>query len=162
MSTRRYAEGTSVSSSASQAEINHLLMRYGATSFMFGHKEDEAMVAFEMRGRRIKFLLPMPDRNADEFTIGKHPQSHKPMKLTPDKAYAKYEQAAKERWRALVLCIKAKLESVESRIETFEEAFMPHIIMSNGLTIGETLLPQIAKIAETSKMPPLLGSGHGA
>ena len=155
---RRYAEGTAVSSHASQAEINHLLMRYGATSFMFGQKEDGAMVAFEMRGRRIKFLLPMPDRNAQEFMMGVHPHSHKPMKLTPDNAALKYKQAAKERWRALVLCIKAKLESVESRIETFEEAFMPHIVMANGRTIGETLLPDLPRITDTGKMPPLLES----
>lgn len=159
MATRRYAEGTSVSSEHSRAEIDRLLMRYGATSFVYGFKDDAAMVAFEMKGRRIKFLLPMPDRNAQEFQMGVHQYNHKPVKLTPDKAYAKYEQAARERWRALVLCIKAKLESVESRIETFEEAFLPHIVMANGRTIGETLIPDLARITEASKMPPLLGSG---
>jgi hypothetical protein len=161
MGARRYAEGTSVSSEKSRSEIDRLLMRYGATSFVYGFKDDAAMVAFEMRGRRIKFLLPMPDRNAEEFTMRPINQNAT-VRCTPEQTRVRYEQATHERWRALVLCIKAKLESVESRIETFEEAFMPHIVMANGLTIGETLLPQIAKIAETGKLPPLLGSGHGA
>jgi hypothetical protein len=33
-------------------------------------------------------------------------------------------QARRQKWRALSLCIKAKLERVESKIETFEEAFL--------------------------------------
>jgi hypothetical protein len=160
MSTRRFAEGTSVSSDRSRAEIDSLLMRYGANSFVYGMNADSAMVAFEMRGRRIKFVLPMPDRTGKEFQMGVHPHSHKPTQLSPEKVAAKYEQATRERWRALVLCIKAKLESVESKIETFEEAFLPHIVMSNGRTIGETLLPDIAKLVDSSKLPPMLTAGH--
>jgi hypothetical protein len=157
---RRFAEGTGVSSDRSRAEIDSLLMRYGANSFVYGMNADSAMVAFEMRARRIKFVLPMPDRADGKFTMGVHPHSHKPVKLPPDKIAERYEQATRERWRALVLCIKAKLESVESGIETFEEAFLPHIVMSNGRTIGETLLPDIARLVDSSKLPPMLGAGH--
>ena len=160
MSTRRFAEGTSVSSDRSRAEIDSLLMRYGANSFVYGMNADSAMVAFEMKGRRIKFVLPMPDRGDAAFTMGVHPHSHKPIKLTPEKVAERYEQATRERWRALVLCIKAKLESVESKIETFEEAFLPHIVMSNGRTIGETLLPGIARLVDSSKLPPMLEAGQ--
>lgn len=157
---RRYAEGSSVSSEGSRSEIDRLLMRYGATSFVFGYKDDAAMVAFEMRGRRIKFILPMPDRNGEEFTMRPINQNAS-VRCTPEQAMARYEQATRERWRALVLCIKAKLEAVESKIETFEEAFLPHIVMANGRTIGETLIPDIARIVDASKMPPLLEAGSG-
>jgi hypothetical protein len=158
---RRYAEGTSVSSEGSRSEIDRLLMRYGASSFVFGYKDDAAMVAFEMRGRRIKFLLPMPDRKGDEFAYGRVNQSDAKVRLSQEQARTKYEQATRVRWRALVLCIKAKLESVESKIETFEEAFLPHIVMANGRTIGESLLPDLARIVDSSKMPPLLGAASG-
>lgn len=123
---------------------------------MYGMNQKAAMIAFEMKGRRIKFVLPMPDRDAPEFHTGVHPQSHKPCKLSPEKAAAKYEQGTRQKWRALALCIKAKLESVESKIETFEEAFMPHVVMSDGRTIGEVLLPDIGRLVESSKLPPLL------
>lgn len=154
--SRRFAENTSVSTDRSRAEIDGLLVRYGATSFMYGMNPTASMIAFEMKGRRIKFVIPMPDRNAPEFNTGVHPHSHKPTKLSPEKAAVKYEQATRQRWRALALCIKAKLESVEARIETFEEAFMPHVVMSDGRTIGEVLLPDIGKLVESSKLPPMI------
>jgi hypothetical protein len=69
MSTRRFAEGTSVSTDKSRAEIDQLLVRSGASSFIYRMNADSAMVAFEMRGRRIKFQLPMPDRNAKESVL---------------------------------------------------------------------------------------------
>lgn len=163
MSTRRrFAEGTEVSTERSRAEIDQLLIRYGATSFMYGMNSQASMIAFEMNGRRIKFVVPMPDRTAQEFTMGVHPQSHKPAKLTPEKAAQKYEQATRQKWRSLALCIKAKLESVESKIETFEEAFMPHVVMSDGRTIGEVLLPDIGKLVESSKLPPMIEAHHAA
>jgi hypothetical protein len=154
---RRYAEGTSVSTGRSRAEIDDLLRRYGASSFVFGQNDDQAMIAFEMRGRRVKFLLPIPDPNAERFTHYKKGNSSYLTECTTDMRLQRYEQETRERWRALVLCIKAKLESVESGIESFEEAFLPHIVMANGRTIGETLIPDLARITEASKMPPMLG-----
>lgn len=157
MSSRRFAEGTSVWTDRSRAEIDQLLIRYGATRFFYGMNVDSAMVAFEMNGRRIKFILPMPERAAPEFNEVRVNQFQITAKrATPQQAADKYEQATRQRWRALVLCIKAKLESVESKIETFEEAFLPHIVMQNGRTIGEALLPDLAKLIDTAKMPPLL------
>lgn len=163
MSKRRFAEGTSVSTDNSRSEIDRLLVRYGATSFMFGMNATSAMVAFDMHGRRIKFVLPMPDRTAPEFNeVRANQYASTKKRATPEQAADKYEQATRQRWRALVLCIKAKLESVESEIETFEEAFLPHIVMQNGRTIGETLIPDIAKLIEVGKMPPMLEAGSSA
>ena len=50
----RYAEGTGVSMAKSREEIERLLTRYGATSFMYGTDANTAAIAFEMRGRRIR------------------------------------------------------------------------------------------------------------
>ena len=55
----RYAEKTTVSSSRSRAEIEDTLMRYGATGFLSGQAPDKAIIAFEAKGRRIKFVLPL-------------------------------------------------------------------------------------------------------
>jgi hypothetical protein len=118
------------------------------------------MIAFEMHGKRIKFILPLPDRKEQRFTHYKKGNSHTLTECPPEMAAQRYEQETRERWRALVLCIKAKLESVESQIESFEEAFLPHIVMANGQTIGESLLPQLPGITETGRMPALLPSGQ--
>jgi hypothetical protein len=55
----------------------------------------------------------------------------------------------------LFLCIKAKLESVESGIETFEEAFLAHVLTPNG-TVYDQVHPRLAEIAKTGQMVPLL------
>jgi hypothetical protein len=67
-----------------------------------------------------------------------------------------WEQACRSRWRALFLCIKAKLESIESGIETFEDAFLAHIQMPDGKTVAEHVKPNIAIAYQTNPMQPLL------
>lgn len=148
----RYAENTSVSSDKSRAEIERTLSRYGATSFMYGSTPTQAMVAFEMNDRRIKFNLPLPDRRSREFT-------HTPTRGTVrshTQAEAAYEQGIKQRWRALALAIKAKLEAVEAGITTFEEEFLAHIVLPGGGTVGQFMLPQVERSYQTGEMPPLL------
>ena len=148
----RYAENTSVSSEQSRAEIERTLQRYGATGFMYGWQGATAIVAFEMHGRRIRFNLPLPDRDSEEFwkTPGrKLDRSH-------SQALATWEQACRQRWRALGLCIKAKLEACEAKITEFESEFMAHIVLPNGSTVGDWMQPQIAKAYETNTMPKLL------
>lgn len=153
----KYAEGTSVSSYRSREEIERTLMRYGATGFMCGTMAERATVAFEMQGRRVQFMLPMPDRKDREFT-------HTPgrgqvrSQAQQDKAY---EQAVQQRWRALALVVKAKLEAVESGISEFESEFMAHIVLPNGGTVGEWMRPQIERAYSTGTMPPLLPAPGG-
>lgn len=114
------------------------------------------MIAFEMAGKRVKFILPLPCRDEQRFTHYKKGNSYYLTERSDRMKSERYEQEVRERWRALVLCIKAKLESVESNIETFEEAFLPHIVTATGETIGELVLPQLPLIAETGKLPKLL------
>lgn len=67
-----------------------------------------------------------------------------------------WEQACRQRWRALALAIKAKLEAVEAGITTFEDEFMAHIVLPDGSTFGSWARPQIAKVYELNAMPALL------
>ncbi len=64
----KYAEKTKVTSDKSKSDIERILQRYGASSFMYGWQDTKAIVAFQMHKRHIKFILPMPDRNSKEFT----------------------------------------------------------------------------------------------
>ena len=56
-------------------------------------------------------------------------------------------EEVRRRWRALLLVIKAKLESVESGIETFEEAFASQIVLANGQTVGAVARASIGCIS---------------
>lgn len=153
----RYAQNTEVSSDRSRAEIEKTLTRYGASGFMYGWNGSAAVVAFEMQGRRVKFELPLPDRNSREFTHTETGRKRKSQEQI-DKAY---EQAVRQRWRALALVIKAKLEAVETGITEFDEEFLAHIVLPNGSTVGQFMLPQVENAYETGDMPPLLQATGG-
>lgn len=148
----KFAAQTSVSSEKSRAEIEQILSRYGANRFMYGWHDESAVIAFEMSHRQIRFVLPLPSRNGKEFT---HTPTGKVRKSQADVEKV-YDQAVRQKWRALALVIKAKLEAVESGITIFEDEFMAHVVLPNGQTTGEWARPQIQSAYDTGKMPPLL------
>ena len=128
-----YARHTTVPIEQTKTEIERTLKRYGASSFAYYAEPRRASVMFEASHRRIRFDLPLPPGED-----------------------AKEAKLRRSKWRALLLCIKAKLESVESEIETFEEAFMAHVIMPDGRTVGEHAIPRIAAAYENNEVGPLL------
>jgi hypothetical protein len=152
----RYAERTTVPSDRSRAEIERTLERYGATAFAYGWQDNVATIMFVMQGRRIRFNLPMPDRNAPEFTR----TPSRGAARSAEAAATAYEQAVRQRWRALALAIKAKLEAVEAGITEFQDEFLAHIELPNGGgTVGAWMKPQLALAYERGTMPPMLPAG---
>lgn len=148
----RYAEGTAVASEQSRAEIERTLARYKATGFMYGWQGQRAFVGFEVSGRAIRFVMTMPDPNDRRFWIT--PATRRPR--SPEAAAKEHDQAVRQRWRALALVIKAKLEAVESGITEFDAEFMAHIVMPDGQTMGQTLLPRMREALERRQPPPML------
>ncbi len=147
-----YAKDTKVSTSASKMEIERILERYGADQFMHGWDSEKAVVAFRMRGRQIKFILPMPDRSSEEFW--KTPTQRR--RRSTEAALSAYDQSVRQKWRALALVIKAKLEAVESGIVEFEEEFLAHIVLPDGSRVGDLVVDQVRVSYETGDMPLLL------
>lgn len=142
-----YAKSTRVPAERSKAELERLLANAKADQFATGWTTGRAVVTFRLHNRMIRIEIPMP--------VAGQP-------ISPTNSYAKWTedktaQETRRRWRAVILYVKAKLESVESNIVSFEEAFMSHIILPNGKTVGQNMLPQIKNAYETGKMPPLLG-----
>jgi hypothetical protein len=151
----RYAANTEVSSIKSRMEIEQTLTRYGAQQFVYGTSEERAIIGFTMKNRQIKFVLGMPSRNSPVFTTYK--RGAMTYRRTESAALEAYEQAVRQRWRALALVVKAKLEAVECGISTFETEFLPHTVLPDGRTVAEVMLPQVALAYERGDMPPLLG-----
>lgn len=148
----RFAEKTVVSSDRSRAEIEKTLSRYGATSFMYGWNEGNALIVFEMHGRRIKFNLPLPDKNDKSFTLTPSGRKRK----EPKQIEEAFEMAVRQKWRALNLVVKAKLEAVDSGITCFEHEFMAHILLPDGQSVGDFMTPQIDEAYKNGKMPLML------
>lgn len=147
-----YAEGTEVSVEKSRAEVERLVTRYGASEFMSGWGfEGRAVVAFKASERYVRFELRLPDRSDKKirFDGRGHLRSEGQIVKALD-------GETRRRWRALVLVLKAKLESVESKVETFENAFMAQIVMPGGRTVSELLAEPIAEAYRTGRLPTLL------
>lgn len=153
---RRYAGSTDVSVERSRAEVESTLTRYGATHFAYAMQPGLSTIAFQAHGRRIRFDLPMPDRSEHRFTHWRLGRSSSDTPRPADKIHAAWEQACRQSWRALALVVKAKLEAVEAKITTFEDEFMAHIVMPDGITVGDHIRTGIASAYATGKMPPLL------
>lgn len=83
-------------------------------------------------------------------------RTHKERRVEHEPICERYDRACKQRWRALLLCIKAKLEAVDSGIATFEQEFMANIVMPDGKTFGDYALPKIHQATLDNKMPKLL------
>ena len=114
-----YASETRVPVDRTRLEIETLLVKHKCENFALGFvvAPRKVRIEFQMNRRRIRFELPLP------------PQGK--------------EQQERARWRGLLLAIKAKLDSVERGIETFDEAFLAHVVMPDGRRFGEISVPQL-------------------
>lgn len=135
-------------------EIESTLSRYGADAFSYGWEESRALIAFRANGRQIRFEITMPDRTDRKFTHYK--RGSMLYSRTESAATAEWEQAKRQRWRALALVVKAKLEAVDAGISEFEEEFLAHIVLPDGSTVGKQIAPHIAAAYESGQMPRLL------
>lgn len=157
----KYACQTAVPVDRSKAEIERLLVRYGADHFASGWRGNLATVGFRVHDRLVRFDLPLPKKDEKRFTEVP-PRSSWGSPRTRDAATALklWEQACRSAWRALALVIKAKLEAVDSGITTFESEFLAHIVLPGGRTVGDAIAPEIANAYAHGKAPQLLlGAG---
>jgi hypothetical protein len=146
---RAYAASSETPSERTRNDIHKLLTKNGATHFGYLNSPDEDTVGFEMEGRRIKLVLPLPSREDDRVI---YTDSGRFMR-TPKEQVKAYEQLIRSRWRALYLVIKAKIEAVALGISTFEDEFLSGTVLPNQQTVSEYLQPQIARVYMTGKMP---------
>lgn len=151
----RYASQTSVPADRSRAEIEKVLERYGASQFGYGWEDREgqrhAAVTFRLDDRIIRFVVPMPDPFAPEFS-----ETPTGRERSDSSRIAEWEKATRQRWRALLLVVKAKLEAVDSEIASFEEEFLAYIVLPSGQTVGQMALPEIEAAYASGRMPRLL------
>ncbi len=133
MKNRTYAQDTKVPADRTRSEIEALLARYKARATAVFQDQQGAAIAFEINERRILFRIKLLDPKT-----------------------TKADAHRRATWRALLLSIKAKMISVDTGIETFEEAFMAHVVMPDGQTVGDTITPRIAEAYREQKMIPLL------
>ena len=145
-----FAATTTIPVEKTQADIRMLLQRHGADQFLLGEETGRAMIAFRIRGRHVRFNLPLPQ----EMDFSRTPSRN--VVRTPAERRKAHEQACRTRWRQLFLIIKGRLEEAQSGVITLEEALMPYTILPSGQTVLEWIEPQVEEAYRTGEMPALL------
>lgn len=151
----RFAEGTEVPVERTRNEIERTLKRYGATGFAYGWEGAKATILFRMKERMLRFVILVPAIDDPEVRLT-------PTGRTRTAGAARSScrrNIERQRWRALLLIVKAKLEAIESGIVTFEEEFLAQILLADGQTMGQWATPQLDEVYRTAKMPLLLPGG---
>lgn len=151
----RFATATTVPVERTRSQIEELLRRYNCDEFAYSSMPGMAMIGFclmssdKVRLRiAMKLKLPaMKDFERRKFKGGGGRMN------TPQEQAEAWEQACRSLWRAMMLVIKAKLEAVTVGISTIEREFLADIMLSDGSTVGESVL---AQLPSHSKGPLLL------
>lgn len=151
-----YAANTSVPVRKSIEEIERTVARYGATAFGYAYQGDRAVIQFAIADRRVRLDLEIPKR--EDFQRTPNTRQWR----APEAVDKAWEQTQRQKWRALLLFVKATLEAVEAGLLTVEQAFLPHIMLPDGSTTYDWMEPQLADVYETGQMPELLPPARAA
>jgi hypothetical protein len=140
----RYAAETEVPVERSKRQIELLLIQHKAEGYHTGWDQARDVIEFLWQGKQIRFVLPRPKRDDYKLTPGG-------LWRTEKQVTAAIERADRQRWRALYLVIRAKIEAVEAQLAIFEEEFLAHIVVpGTNQTLGEILVPRLQAGQSTS------------
>lgn len=153
MPPARYAAETEVSADKSKFQIAELLRSRKVEAYHTGWDQSRDIIEFQWQGKQIRFVLEKP-------VIDGYRRNPRGGLRSPTEAQRAMEQADRQRWRALYLVIRAKIEAIEAQIAIFEEEFMAFIVVpGQNKTIGEIMVPRIQ--AGGFDMSRALGAGDG-
>lgn len=154
-------ESTTVAPEKSQQEIAELLRKHGAARFTFGEDRESGTVGVEFThaGYLIRMVATVspPDQDAARKKASR--SRTKSLDQVLEEGYA---QELRRVWRVVFHALKARLVAVEEGLETFEQAFLPHLV--NPAT-NTTLWTGLRKVVESPRMQlggtglPQLGDG---
>lgn len=141
-------ETTKVPVDKSQAGIRQLLVKHGADQFTFGEGAGDqpwAGVEFAHHGLLVRMRAPL---KVDDAELRAAYAKYRQRGAKPESVWRReqLEQEQKRIWRVLHWTMKARLEAVEENVETFEQAFLAHIVdPRTQRTLYERLQPAIEK-----------------
>lgn len=143
-------EATDVGVEKSQGEIRKLLHAKGAANFSFGEGVSDgiewAVVEFVHTDQRVRIQVPL--KPVDQRLVSAKLQRTRTRtrdQIVRDIA----EQEARRIWRVLFHGLKARMVAVEEGVETFEEAFLAHLV---DPVSGRTLWEQAKAMIDSGAM----------
>lgn len=138
---KAYAEGTPIPVERTRAELKKLLMQAGAARRSFESDDEHGVcrVVFRLGGFIVRLMVPMPklDDFAEKRRRGRY--GVVTSRATPEEQRRAHEQACRERWRSLLLLVRAKLEAIRLGISSVEREFLPDLLLHTGHTVEERI-----------------------
>ena len=153
-------ENTSVPVERSQGEIRKLLVKHGVARLAFGEETDEigqrwAAVSFAYGQHGVRMRVPL--KLVHEYEVAR--KYTRARTKTRDEVRNKlYEQEERRIWRVMAWNLKARLVAVEEGVESFEEAFLAHLL---DPSTGRTIYEQLAETGRIELAEPLLALSAG-
>jgi hypothetical protein len=130
-------EDTSVSVAQSQGAISKLLEKHRV------HSQSISTSRHPVRTEGVTFQLDDPlTKRAYLIKIVAHPTNDS-------------EQETRRIWRVLFYHIKTMFESLNSKVMTFEQVFLPFVVTTSGKTVAEEMHPKFAELG--APLPQLMG-----
>jgi hypothetical protein len=158
----QFGNQSKISPRETRDQIEAVLERYGADGFQYAvdRRAHRAAIAFRVDRRVVRLTVQLPDPDGPEFTTksgGKRVQ-----------AKQSYDRIVRQRWRALLLIVRAKLEAILCGVTTFDDEFLANIVMAGGRTLGEHVAPQLDAACSGEEevlrlpmgQPRVPGAGH--
>lgn len=114
-----------------------MLVRYGADHFSFSESRDMAEVGFVFGALAVRMrvpIKPMTDEAAVAYARKTRSSQAKALQERP-------EREARRVWRVLFWLLKTRMEAIEAGVETFQEAFLAHLLdPRSDMTVMEAML----------------------
>lgn len=160
-----YAAKTTVTAERSRAELETLLQKHGATQrgIMVDDADPEsskAVILFQLDKKtfRLEVTLPTASEIWRDFKRPL-PRGFRRWTHTQRDTWVTKEvqQRSRERWRAILLVVKAKLEFIALGASTAEREFFGDLVLPDGRRLYAVVHPQLdAPAAPGAATPPIL------
>lgn len=115
---------TEVPVERSQREIRAMLRRYGADQFALGETAEHAEIAFRWRAMAVRMRVPIRPMTEDAARAYAKSRKRGAAKILEQRL----EMEERRVWRVLYWLLKGRMEAIESGVETFEQAFLAHLL----------------------------------
>jgi hypothetical protein len=152
-------ESTSVPVERSQGQIRKLLSAAGASRLAFGEERDGAQrwagVTFVVGTNGVRLRVPLNQVDEGEVSAKLRRSRTKTRDEIRDTLY---EQEEKRIWRVLAWNLKARMVAVEENVESFEQAFLAHLLDPQT---GRTVYEQLTETGKVELAAPLPALGPG-
>lgn len=155
---------TQVTVEKSQGEIRKLLTKHGASQFQFseGVGPNDSWwvgVTFVHDDHLVRVAVPLKDMDEGELS-GKVRRAR--TKTRAEFIAEHNDQEGRRIWRVIYWSLKARMEAVEEGLESFEQAFLAHMVdPGTGQTIWDVIRPHVegGRMRMGGSGLPELGSG---